>query len=215
MAGFETVLRSRLKDFTPAAVKEMHIRLAREGLAAYMRSQREKPGYTIHVDGSPASSERGVKPFGVIEYRFIRLREIARAALAEAIRQSPRRSGRYRRSWFAMVDGAEVDTRAIPPGTREILITNDQPYSRKINVGAKGFKAYAPPGVVERVKEIMKRRFGNIAEFRTTFVTLDGGYVLQRDQYRRDRQGRRSARPRRDALKGSALNYPTLKIVMR
>lgn len=214
MASFEAVVRAAAGKFKPEEIKKAHIAWAKRGLTDYIRRQDQKPGYTIETDGRAATSEQSVKPFGVITYRFVRLPEIARAALAAAILSSPRRSGRYRRSWFAMVNGAEVDTRALGDA-REVLVVNDQPYSRKINVGAKGFKAYAPPGVVERVKEIMKRRFGNIAEFRVIYVTLQGGYALRHDQYRRDRLGRRRGGPRRDARAGSALTYPALKITMR
>jgi hypothetical protein len=204
--SFERVIRVQLEKFKPEAVRQAHIAFARKGLAEFFRGQREKPGFTIEVDGRPATSEQSVKPFGVITYRFVRLQQIGTAALAEARRVSPYRSGRYRRSWFAMANGAEIDLMAIPPGVREILITNDQPYSRKINVGAKGFKTHA--GLVEKVKELMKRRFGNLAEFRVIYITLGGGHVLKNDQMRR-------GRPRRDARAGSDLTYPALKITMR
>jgi hypothetical protein len=216
MASFAELVRMRTENFKPAQIKAAHIAWARKGLADYLRRQEQKPGYTIEVDGSPATSERSVKPFGVITYRFVRLEQITRSALAAAVLGSPKLSGRYRRSWFAMANGVELDTRAIPAGVREVLVTNDQPYSRKINVGARGFKAYAPPGVVERVKEQMKRRFGNLAKFRVIFITLDGGHVLKHDQFRRDKHGRRRSRnPRRDARAGSALTYPALEISIR
>lgn len=200
-SAFETVIRLQLQKYSPAAAKAHHIATARAGLAAFMATQTARPMVSIETDGHSASSEEQVKPFGVITYRFSRLREIASFALREAERLSPVRSGKYKRSWFVMMNGAEVGLDQIP-ASGEIILTNDQPYSRKINVGAKGFTAYAPPGIVEKVRQLVLKRYRLIVSAEIQFITLSGGHVLKRNSGRR-----RSA--------GKQLTYPSLVLTSK
>lgn len=204
-----------MQRYSPEEARRRHIEIARKGLRDFLARQAEKPVVQIEVDGHASSTESNVKPFGIIVYRFVRREIILRAALAEVRRLSPVRSGRYRDSWFFTVGGAEVDINHAPDGANEFLLLSDAPYSRKINVGAKGFEAYAPPGIVEKAKEIIKRRYGAHVEMKVVFVTLRGGHTLRNDQYRKDRRGRRMSSPRRDARAGMQITYPALQIVFR
>ncbi|BBK37690.1 hypothetical protein STAQ_27680 [Allostella sp. ATCC 35155] len=211
-SAFESVIQVQVAKYGPDAAKRHHIAVARRGLADYLARQDARPDYSIETDGRPAASELSVQPYGIITYRFRRMREVAAFALAEAIRLSPHRSGRYKRSWFAMVDGAEVDVDAIRQDAGLVLITNDQPYSRKINVGAKGFEKYANPGIVERVRQLVRRRYGTIVAPEIEYLTLEGAYRLKRDLFRRNKRGERYGSARRDALAGSDLRYPAIAL---
>jgi hypothetical protein len=206
MPAFEEVIRLRMKEFSPEAARKHHIAIARQGLADFLARQDVKPDIALEVDGMPATSEESVKPFGIITYRIIRIKQVVLFALEEARRLSPRRSGRYRDSWFALAGHKEIDVEALPPGV-PVTVTNDQPYSRKINVGADGFERYAPPGIVEKVTQLVKRRYGAIVDVRIDYLQLQGGYTLKRSQRRKGRRNFRS-----DALKGMALTYPALTI---
>jgi hypothetical protein len=199
-AAFERVIRLQLEQFTPEEAKRRHIAIARRALAHFMARQATKPGVAIEVDGHPATSEDGVQPYGVIVYRFTRMREIAAFALAQARALSPKKSGRYKRSWFFMVDEAEIALNAIPH-TARVVLTNDQPYARKIHVGATGFKAYVPPGIVEKVRQLVLRKYRNVVDVEIQFLTLAGGYILQK-----------SGGSGKDRQPGSALTYPALVI---
>lgn len=205
-AAFEQVIRLQMQKYSPEAARRKHIEVARKGLAAYLGRQQEKPGYTIDTDGHPASSEESVRPFGVITYRFTRLKEVVRFALDFARLYSPIQSGRYRKSWFAMADGRQIEATAIPGNAREIIVTNDQPYSRKINVGAEGFEKYAHPGVAEKVAALVKKRYGSIVEVRIVYITLAGGHTLKRSG-----KGRR----RRSTRAGADLTYPSIRIISK
>lgn len=210
-SAFETTIHLQLEKFGPEAARKIHIARAQRGLAEFMARQETKPSYTIEVDGRPASSETQVKPFGVIVYRFSRLREVVVFALAEARRLSPVKSGRYRDAWFVMMNDAQVALDAIPENARQILLTNDQPYSRKINVGAPGFEKYASPGIVEKVRQLILRKYRTLVDVNVEFVTLKGGHSLKSDQFRR-RNGKRAGSARKDARRGSSLTYPALNI---
>jgi hypothetical protein len=201
--AFEQVIALQLERFGPEAARLKHIEIARAGLAAFMARQTAKPDVQIIVDGRPAASEDVVRPFGVISYRFIRIRPACLFALAEAQRMSPvghdPGAGKFKASWFFLVDDQETAGEAIPNNARQVYLTNDQPYARKINVGSKGFERYAPPGICERVAALVRQRYGATVDAKIEFLTLGGGYRLKRP-IRRGRQVQHD------------LTYPAVKI---
>lgn len=206
MAAFETVIRLQLDQYSPAEVQRRHVAIARAGLAGFLAGQSVKPDVLIETDGRPANSENEVMPFGVITYRFPRMREIVAFAIAQARAISPVDSGAYRNAWFPIVDGAEIDPRAIS-GVAPVTITNDQPYARKIHVGARGFEAYA--GIVEKVRQIVLRQYGGVVSAEIVFLNLQGGWVLRKG-LRKIHNGRRYGGVRNDAAAGMEITYPSL-----
>lgn len=209
-SAFETVIRLQLDRFSPEAARQKHIEIARAGLGAFLSRQSARPDVKIEVDGHAALSEDQVRPFGIIVYHFQRMREIVEFALDQARQLSPVLSGAYRNAWFVMADGSEVSVADVP-NSGTVIVTNDQPYSRKINVGAKGFERYVPPGIVEKVRQQVIRKYGAVVDTNIEFITLDGGYVLKHG-LRRIHQGRRYGGIRNDAQAGSALTYPSLSL---
>lgn len=216
MPSFAQVFEVQLRQFSPEEAQRRHVAIARGILRRYVSAKPEGTDYSIYTDGNMSSTETTVKPFGVIEYRFSDIREIV-ARILTMLRtmgqasNEPLLTGRYRGSWFAMVGGKEVRTADIRPGD-VVTIVNDQPYSRKINVGAKGYKQYVVPNsVIERARQFAIKKHGRTVSAEIVFMTLAGGYVLKNDQYR-IRNGRRSGGPRRDARRGSVLTYPALQL---
>ena len=137
------------------------------------------------------------------------------SALAYVIARSPvgkapmpkGKTKRFKQSWFVAVDGKRWagEMRAIPAGA-EVMVVNDQPYSRKVEVGAirtSGFK------LVEDARQATLRRFPTMA-VEKTFVLLPGGYVLKSN-------GRRVAgrRPNKSQRAGERLTYPAVIIKAR
>lgn len=206
MAAFETVIRLQLDKYSPEEVQRRHVAIARAGLAGFLAGQSVKPDVLIEVDFHAASSETEVRPFGVITYRFPRMREIAAFAIAQARALSPVESGAYRNAWFPIVDGAEIDPQAIA-GAAAVTVTNDQPYARKVQVGARGFEKYA--GIVEKVRQIVRRRYGGVVSAEIVFLNLQGGWVLRKG-LRKIHRGRRYGAIRNDASAGMEITYPAL-----
>jgi hypothetical protein len=216
MAAFETVVRLQFDKFSPEEAKRRHIGIARAGLDAFLARQPAEPAVILEVDGRRAGSEEEVKPFGVIKYSFLRMNIVAPFALSKAREFSPvgdasdarpGHPGLYRASWFFIgPDGHRLDENSIPPDA-SIILTNDQPYSRKINAGAKGFERYAPPGVVEKVRQAVLAKFGATISANVVYLHLEGAHVLQRD-LRHIYKGRRYGAPRRDARAGMEITYP-------
>ena len=182
--------------FDPKFLASELAKTAKEELAKAQASGAAPRSYAKYVNGREGVDEEKVILPGPIVYQFEWLTEVARYALTFARARSPVASGRFSRSWFLMVDGAEVKSiNQIPVGS-EIIITNDQPYVRKIEVGAMRMRV--PPGIVEDMRQAVQRRFGNTVIARKTFIDLAGGYIL-----------------RRPPKKGQALTYPALVVVAR
>jgi len=210
-SNFTQVISLSLKQFEPEVARQKHIKIARAGLAKFLASQSARPMVHIEVDGHPASSEDQVKPFGVIAYRLTRMQEIVAFALQEARRLSPVKTGRYQGSWFTMIGGAEVAMAAIP--TKAVVhVTNDQPYARKIHVGARGFEVHR--GIVEKVRQLVQQKYGAVVDAQILFITLQGGWRLKRG-LRKIHEGRRYGGIRNDAPAGAEITYPTLQLTPR
>lgn len=223
-SAFERVIELQLERFSPAEAKRKHVEIARRGLAEFMARQQERPAYRIEVDGRAAASEDQVRPFGVIRYVFLRLPQIARFAIQTARDISPVESGRYKKSWFLIADGKEVAEAAVPERVGQLILVNDRPYARKIHTRGARIRG-VPPGIVEKVRQLVLRRFGGIVTANIEFLTLSGGYVLQGGaplkraaQNRRSsafRGGRTHLRARADTAKGRQLTYPALVMTPR
>lgn len=199
--AFERELRLATADLAPAAIARHLAQFARRELAKAQSAGEAPDRYVRTVNGRRGASEESVIPPGPIVYEFNWLPEIAVYALAFARERSPVRSGRFKRSWFLMAGGREVgDPESIPEGA-EVILTNDQPYSRKIEVGAMRMRV--PPGIVEDTRQAVMRRFGNIVTAQKRFIPLSGAYVLRRGGQRKDR------------AEGKAISYPALVISQR
>jgi len=218
--AFAETIRVQLGRFGPEEAKLKHIEIAKRTLAEFLARQQVKPHVTLEVDGHPAANENEVKPFGVITYYFLRMQEIVEFAMLKAREFSPvgtasdarpGHPGLYRESWFILVDGRKADVSEIQPDD-EVILTNNQPYSRKINTGARGFERYAPPGVVEKVRQAVLKKYGGIVEARLDFLDLEDAYVLKHS-LRHIYKGRRYGGPRRDAMKGMPITYPALVLM--
>ena len=212
---FEAIIRLQMARFSPQEARKRHIAIARAGLADFMGRQPVRPMVRIETDNRPATSEGQVKPFGLIVYRFDRMREVASFALREAEEYSPVRSGRYKRSWFLMHGTQKIGLDEIP-ASATIILTNDQPYSRKINVGAKGFEEYmVPSGIVERVRQKVRQRYGSVVTASVQFIQFPGGgHVLTKSLRSKRSNGRRGGF-RSDSMKGMAITYPALVLTPR
>ncbi len=181
-SNFPEVIGARLQQFSPEAIRDRHIAIARQGLTRHLAVIGGKPVVSIQVDGHPAASETEVRPFGTIVYLIRRgvLADAARFAKAIAREISPVVTGQYREGWTIIVDGVELeDEDEIQPGATEIIVVNGVPYARKIEIfGAR--LVGTPPGIVERVIEHVLQRFGQQIVATLDYVRLEGGYVLKR-----------------------------------
>jgi hypothetical protein len=208
--SYEQVLAINLKRFQPEEAKKEHIRIAKEVLNKFLSAQKEKIDYQIVVDGFPSGSENNVQPYGVIRYNFLRMAAVGKYAKKTAQDLSPVQSGRYKKSWLLVADGQLVNENNIPNNSKEIILVNNQPYARKIHLRGARLRG-VPPGIVEKTRLIVRRRFGRITDLNIRFISLAGGYKLQKDYI----QTRKSGRTRLHTKAGTELTYPALIIRAR
>jgi hypothetical protein len=176
--AFENVITLAIARVKSPEVQRLHARIAREGLAKHLASRDDKPNVTRIVDGRVGASEDTVKPYGVIRYEFDNLRSAALFAMEQIQALVPVLTGRYKGQWFFLLDGAEVAPEAIPPTAREITITNDEPYSRRLVVGRRrdGSRLHlrgTTPDFLQVARYAVIGRFGNSVTARVQFILLN------------------------------------------
>lgn len=174
-------------------------KFARDELRAVQRDGSGSAQYLKAVNGRRGVPEESVIAPGAIVYSFDWLRQATGLALRYLKTTAPRRSGRYRRSFIVTADGREVAPERIALGST-VLIVNTQPYSRKIQIGFKGFESHR--GLFDAAARRVRAEFRGLVKTRVTFVSLSGAYTLKR-----------SAGRRKDRRAGSAINYPALEIL--
>lgn len=192
---FATAQRTALATFQKRVAD-----IARARNAAIMVSDPRPSAVTRIVDGVVGALEDQVRQ--QIIYRYLRLDQVINFALALVKGLSPVRSGLYRDSWFALIDGERANDFRTVGVNSQIMITNDQPYSRKIDIGH--MKLSVPPHIVESAAPLINARFGNIAKAQPRFIVLPNGYVLK--DHSRDRVTKR--RPGA----GASMTYPAIQI---
>lgn len=223
-AAFERVINVAVAKMKPPEAQKRHAEIARKGLADHLAKAKGKPQVVTFVDGRRDASEDSVKFGGVIRYEFHQMAEVAAFALKRAQELSPVLSGAYKDAWFAMAGGKQVSADGVP-NTGEIVITNDKPYHRKLEmtVNAEHWRGKArarlPAGIVERVRQEVMRQFPGV-HASVSFITLQGGYVLkgranlqlakQNRQSSAYRAGRKYLASRKDTAAGQQMTYPAL-----
>lgn len=204
--------------------------LARE-LALFAKAELAKtiadgtgsPRYDRYVNGALGANEFTVVPPGpiiydfhwwedIIEYAIDVLRARSPATSGEPARGPfPTKSGSYRDSWFPMLNGVIVTDYAAIPIDATVIITNNQPYARKIEVGHSSFSV--SPGVVEDSTMRFRQRFGNLVQAKATMVALPGGYTLK-GIFRRGIREQSRSKLRKDTMAGSQMTYPAMTLKM-
>jgi hypothetical protein len=173
-------------------------RFARAELAAAQRTGEASRLYAKAVNGRRGVAEEQVVAPGAIVYAFDWMREATALALVALKAAAPKRSGRYVRSFVAVVNGRAVAIERLALGSAVTLV-NTQPYSRKIQVGSKGFESRR--GLFDRAARRVNAEFRGLVKARATFVSLGGAYRLAKGSGRR-----------RDRVRGAAVTYPAIEL---
>jgi hypothetical protein len=199
-----------------AQTRAAHVAAARATLKAETGLTERDPEVQTFVDRQQGAALESVKVPGVILFRISRLADVADFALPAARGLSPRRSGRYKTAWLALVDNQIWDGGPIDPDAT-LTIVNPVDYARLIQLrGAKRLAVSA--GIVDRLSNGVKAQFGTKAFLITVkFIQLPPSvgpaYRLQSASTRVMSGGRRVKR--KDSPKGSAINYPALVVTQR
>jgi hypothetical protein len=215
MARLQTFARDiqlATAGISPQNISAELAKFSRQELANVIQSGEGSPQYDIYVNGNFGASETSVVAPGPILYIFSWWDDIATFALQYLIDRSPESSGRYKNSWFIMVGGQVIaDPKKIPP-TSSVILTNDQPYHRKIDVGH--MKMSVPPGVVEDARKAVMSIWGNLITAKRTLIQLPGGYVLK-GHFTKGIRPHARTKLRPDTQAGAPMTYPALLLEMR
>ncbi|MER9710173.1 hypothetical protein NKJ13_07875 [Mesorhizobium sp. M0174] len=204
MAGFqffERDLKLATAGMEPEAINNALAAFAKQELARVIGEGIASSNYERYVNGVQGAPEEAVKAPGPIVYEFVNWPLIINAALQELIRRSPRRSGRYARSFVVVVGGRTVVTDySRLRADAEVIIFNAQPYTRKTETGSNG----QGKRHFDLSKGALNRRFNSAFKFETKFVDVPGG-IDPLAPYKLKRTTRRRAA-------GTPLTYPALVI---
>lgn len=173
---------------------------AKEALREAQGAGEATTNFVRAVNARQGVPEEQVKTPGAIVYGFDWTPEATTYALAWLRAAAPKRSGRYARSFIVISQGHETNASAISLGAGALLV-NTQPYSRKIQVGARGFSSRR--GLFDKARTATLKEFRGLVSIRVKFVELAGAYRLKSG----------SARRRKDRRAGAALTYPALEIL--
>jgi len=138
-----------------------------------MKAEPRPASFTRTVDGIRGAPLEQVKRIVVFEYH--RLAEVAQFAMETLFARSPVKSGDYRRSHTLFLNGVAVaNLKGYKPGDR-MAIANSVPYSRKIEAGKMKMRVSGTDHVYQQAEQIVRRRYGNIANVRFTYQGIVGG----------------------------------------
>ncbi|WP_245513800.1 MULTISPECIES: hypothetical protein [unclassified Mesorhizobium] len=215
---FERDLRLATAGLQPAEIDKMLAAFARSELAEVIASGEGTKNYDRFVNGRRGAAEETVRAPGPILYVFNWWDDVINAAFEELEKRSPRKTGRYAGSFIVISNGQLVTDYSGLRGDTEVIITNFQPYVRKIE--ARDKKVFAG------AKLALARRFGNSYRVEIRFLSIAAGvhpsipYILK-GEYARLRNARianparfpgQSFPRRKDQEPGQPITYPALII---
>jgi hypothetical protein len=206
-ADFDRDLKLITAEVEPEILRRELAAFAKRSLAEAIASGEASPMYDRYVNDRLGAPEESVQLPGPIVYVFSNWSVILKEALAELERRAPRRSGKFQQSFIVLVNQQIVtDFSRIAPDA-EVIITNAQPYVRKVETGVLKVPRYY---VFDGTKNFLVRRFGGSQgsfSFVTRWLNITGGvhplipYVLKGSQgKRKDRQA------------GMPITYPAIVI---
>jgi hypothetical protein len=214
---FERDLRLATAGMRPAEINKRLSTFARAQLAAAIAAGEGSANYDRFVNGREGAPEESVQVPGVILYAFNWWEDVISAAFAELEKRSPRKTGRYARSFIAISNGGIITDYSGLPGNAEVIVTNAQPYIRRIEARERVFAA---------ARLALGRRFGNSYRVEIRFLTIAAGvhpsipYILK-GAYAARRNARianpakfagQSIPRRKDQEPGQPITYPALII---
>ncbi|WP_065091636.1 hypothetical protein [Rhizobium leucaenae] len=232
MAKFETFdrdIKIATAGLSQDAISAALAKFAKAELARVIQSGEGSKAYARFVNGSAGLAEEAVKAPGPIVYVFSWWQGIIQDALTALIAASPTKTGRFVRSFVVIVNGRLVtDFSEIDTGS-EVIITNAQPYVRKIQVGA--MKMSVPPRIFDQARKALFAKYTQqFLSCQVTFLNIESGvhplipYVLKGHQrtvaVRKSsrssahRAGRTTLARRKDTVAGQPLTYPALVLNM-
>lgn len=211
---------------SPAARAKAQADYARSVLADAQQRNRtangQQPRHYTFVDRRAEAPLESVSPNGNITFQFDLIAPMLTWIHQRLRANSPVKTGRYRDSHVVFADGVEIDPEAAPPAAEQFVITNIQPYARRIEIGGSKFTVGSSSGVYQHTAAMAASRFGNVAKITFSYRAVEGGSMKQISrvgplQVKRDRRGRfvKGSHVRAGNQAERALRAPAIIITMK
>ncbi|PSJ55806.1 hypothetical protein [Pseudaminobacter soli (ex Li et al. 2025)] len=200
---FERDLRVATAGMEPDAINRAVADFARKELQRVIAEGVASPKFDRFVNGVRGAPEEAYQAPGAIIYEFTNWPLVINAALDELRKRSPRKSGRFASSFIVISGGRLVTDYSAIPADAEVIITNAQPYVRRL----EGGKKKGQKRIFDGSKSALGRRFSGVFRFETRFLDIAGGvhplipYILKGSHGRRE--GRQAGQP---------ITYPAIVI---
>lgn len=194
--AFQRQLMVASAGLSPEQINIKLAAFAKDSLASAISDGEASGRYVRSVNGVIDAAEESVQAPGPIIYQFLYLEEATRFALEFAKARSPKSSGAYQSAWFALVNGQQWDEVSPIALDAEVIVTNDEPYARKIEVGSMTMSV--PPHITEDASQAIRREYSGSVSAKVSFVDLAGAYRLRRDHSKHGRH------------KGDPITYPAV-----
>lgn len=194
MARFQPV-GEQFRIAMQGSLEQVHKSLvdtAKREHARVMTTDPRPTSFRRFVDGSEGRIEEQVKPAGVIVYQYPRIEEVVQFALETLFDLSPVLTGAYRSAHVVFIENSPTANLKDWKSGQEITITNPLPYARKIEVGNMTMRVPGTSRVYQQAKQLVQRRWGNVARIQFTYRAIIGGMVAI--QERASAKGRTSGR---------------------
>ncbi len=221
---FERDLRLATAGLEPDAINQAVAEFAKQELQRVIAEGVASPEFERYVNGVYGAPEEAYKAPGAIIYEFTNWPLVIRTALDELQKRSPHKSGRFASSFIVITGGKLVtDYRGIPAGA-EVIITNAQPYVRRLEAGKK----LGQKRIFDSSKSALARRFSGAFRFETRYLDIASGihplipYILKTNgavrlaaQDMRSsafRAGRATLANRKGSQAGDPITYPAIVI---
>jgi hypothetical protein len=201
---FERDLRVSTAGMEPDAINRAVAAFARRELHRVIAEGAASPEYDRYVNGVAGAPEEAYRAPGAIVYEFTNWPLVIKAALEELQKRAPRKSGRFAGSFIVIAGGRVINDFRNLPASAEVIITNAQPYVRKVEGGRLGVPRRS---VFDGTKRALARRFSGVFQFETRFLDIASG-VHPLIPYRL----KHSQGGRKDRQAGMPITYPAIVI---
>ncbi|GEM_PF-1510303 len=203
--GFEYFARD-LKVATaglePDEINRETAKFAKKELHRVIAAGQASAQYKRYVNAVHGALEESFQAPGAIVYEFANWPLIVNAVIAELRARSPRRSGEFAATFLVIANGRQVTNYRTIRAADEVIITNAQPYVRKLEAGKRAGRRR----IFESTKNAMSRRLANVFSFQMRFLEFGSGihplmpYILRGGGRRKDRQA------------GKPITYPAITV---
>lgn len=204
MPGLSYEMVTRFKSATEEEARAEFLKRTRKKLGQLQKTGQASTAYNRYVDGVEDAPEESVRVPGAIEYHFHWMSSILSFAIGYMRRRwpvlGPGRGGHWRDAWLIMSRGVEIKLEDADKYD-SVQLTNTKPYSRKAQIGYKGFSM--SKDMFTDCEVALKNEFGaRNYIFRVQFYELAGGYIVKHSKKAKKMQAR--------GLAGEPMRYPSL-----